>query len=150
MGTYFKTVEDALQERKWYVVDAADQVVGRLASKIARVLRGKHKPYFAPYMDAGDFVVVVNADKVRFTGNKLQDKKYHHHTGFIGSVKTRSAADLMASSPEEILRKAVQGMLPKTPLGRSQLTKLKIYSGSEHPHSAQRPEALPIEQSSVN
>ena len=142
MGTFFKTVEKAQEDRKWFIVDATDQVVGRLASKIASVLRGKHKADFAPYADGGDFVVVVNAEKVRFTGNKLEEKMYHHHTGFIGSVKSFTAAQLMEKKPEEIIRKAVQGMLPKTTLGRNQLTKLKIYTGTEHPHAAQKPEVL--------
>ena len=131
-------------ERKWYVIDASDKVVGRLATKIATILRGKHKPVFTPHVDTGDFVVVVNAEKVKFTGNKLDKKFYYRHTGYIGGIKEISAKDLLQKKPEEIIRLAVKGMLPKGRLGRKLIKKLKIYRGEEHPHSAQQPEKLEI------
>jgi large subunit ribosomal protein L13 len=129
-------------ERKWYVVDAAGKVVGRLASELARRLRGKHKPVWTPHCDTGDFVVVVNAEKVRFTGRKLDDKLYRHYTGFIGGLKEIPAKDLLAKKPRDILMRAVRGMLPKNSLGRRQLKKLKVYPGPRHPHSAQKPETI--------
>lgn len=131
-------------ERKWYVVDAADQVLGRLASKIARVLRGKHKPTFTPHVDTGDFVIVINAEKVRLTGNKLKDKKYRWHTGYPGGLKEMSYEKLLEKKPEEAVRSAVKGMLPHNKLGRQLLKKLKVYSGPEHPHQAQQPEELEL------
>lgn len=137
MSTFFQTKEDAAKSRNWVVVDAKGQVVGRLASKIASILRGKTKGTFTPHNDCGDFVVVVNADKVEFTGRKSENKIYHKHTGYIGSVKSISAGELLASKPERVIRQAVQGMLPKNPLGRAQLSKLKVYCGSEHPHAGQ-------------
>ena len=137
MKTYFETTVKAELERKWFVVDADGQRVGRLASRIAFMLRGKNNPKFTSHLDTGDFVVVINADKVRFTGKKLETKQYKQHTGFIGNVKSVSAAELLKKKPEDIVRNAVQGMLPKTSLGRKQLLKLKIYSGSKHPHQAQ-------------
>jgi large subunit ribosomal protein L13 len=130
--------------KKWYLVDAKDKVVGRLASQIALRLRGKHKPIFTPHADTGDFVVVINAEKVAFTGKKWADKLYYRHTGYIGGLKQISAKKLLEKRPEEILRSAVKGMLPKNSLGRRQLKKLKIYAGSEHPHQAQLPEVLEI------
>lgn len=139
MKTVFPNVEKALSERKWFVVDAAGQTVGRLASNIAQVLRGKNNPMFTPSADTGDFVVVLNAGKVKFTGNKLKQKLYHHHTGFIGNLKETSAEKLLASHPERVIISAVRGMLPKNPLGRQQLSKLKVYSGESHPHEAQNP-----------
>ncbi|MDD2943696.1 MAG: 50S ribosomal protein L13 [bacterium] len=142
MKSYVQTTEDALSSRKWWVVNAEDQVVGRLASKIATVLRGKHKATFTPHTDGGDFVVVVNADKIRFTGNKAEQKKYYRHTGYVGGLKEDVAADLLKSNPEQVLFSAVKGMLPKGPLGRQQLSKLKLYAGSEHPHAAQQPAEL--------
>jgi len=142
MKTLFTTNEKALEERKWVIIDAENQVVGRLASKIAAVLRGKNKPNFAPHTDIGDFVVVVNADKVKFTGQKLTQKKYIYHSGYIGGIKENVASTLLKSKPEEILKTAVRGMLPKTPLGRSQLAKLKVYRGAEHPHAAQNPQVI--------
>ena len=141
-NTFFESKEDAAAARKWFVVDATDQVVGRLATKIARILRGKDNPRFTPHTDTGDFVVVINAERVRFTGNKLAGKVYHHHTGFIGSVKSKTAGEILADKPEEIILKAVQGMLPKNPLGRSALSKLKVYKGTDHPHKAQQPSAI--------
>jgi large subunit ribosomal protein L13 len=131
-------------EKKWHLVDADGMVVGRLASRVAAILRGKHKPIFTPHVDTGDFVVVINASKVRLTGNKLQQKSYYHHTGYPGGIKKKTAKDLMKTAPEEIIRKAVKGMLPKNRLGRRQFSKLKVYSGPEHPHSAQNPVALNI------
>jgi len=129
-------------DRKWYVVDAKDAVLGRLASKIATYLRGKNKPVFTPNVDTGDFIIVINADKVKLTGNKLTDKIYYHHSGYIGGIKAQSAKDLLAKKPEEIIRKAVWGMLPKNTLGRTMLKKLKVYKGAEHPHKAQAPGTL--------
>jgi len=128
--------------RDWYVVDLSDQVLGRASTKIASVLRGKHKPTYTPSVDTGDFVVVVNADKVRLTGNKLADKMYYHHSGYVGGIKEISAEKLLAKKPEELIIKAVRGMLPKTPLGRKMLGKLKVYSGTDHPHQAQQPKEL--------
>ena len=138
--TRFIKPEDA--DRKWYVVDATDQVLGRLASQIARVIRGKHKAVFTPNMDAGDFVVVVNADKVKLTGKRELQKEYFSHSGYPGGVRIRSYAELMEKNPELVLQKAVKGMLPKNRLGRKLIKKLKVYAGGEHPHTAQQPEPL--------
>ncbi len=140
MKTYSAKPGDV--KRKWYVVDAADAVLGRLASKIAVRLRGKHKAAYTPHVDTGDFIIVVNVDKVRLTGKKWSDKLYHHHTGYIGSLKTVSAQELLRKKPEELVRHAVRGMLPKNSLGRGMLRKLKIYTGTDHPHQAQQPEEL--------
>ena len=131
-------------ERKWYVVDLENQVLGRTASRIATVLRGKHKPQYTPHTDTGDFVVVVNASKVLLTGKKKQQKKYYRHSGFIGNLKSRTAAEMLEKKPEELVRLAVKGMMPSNTLGRAQLKKLKIYSGAEHPHQAQQPAALDL------
>ncbi len=131
--------------RDWYVVDAEGQVLGRLASRIAGVLRGKHKAAFTPHVDTGDFVVVVNADKVRLTGKKLDDKMYHRYTGYSSGLRTNSAREMLANKPEEMLILAVKGMLPKNRLNRRVLKKLKVYAGSEHPHEAQQPKPLEIE-----
>ncbi len=125
--------------RDWVVLDASDQVLGRLATEAARLLRGKHKPSFTPHLDTGDFVVVVNADRVKLTGNKLDDKVYYRHTGRPGSMKTETARERMAKYPERIIQAAVWGMLPKNRLGRKLLRKLKVYGGPEHPHEAQQP-----------
>jgi large subunit ribosomal protein L13 len=129
--------------RRWLVIDATDQAVGRLASRVASVLRGKHKPDFTTHADAGDFVVVVNADKVKLTGTKPSTKFYYRHSGFPGGVRTERAADLLATRPDYVIERAVKGMLPKTSLGRQMFRKLKIYSGGTHPHSAQKPEPFP-------
>jgi large subunit ribosomal protein L13 len=129
-------------ERKWYVVDARDQVLGRLATRIAIRLRGKNKPAFTPNVDTGDFIVVVNAEKVRLTGNKLNDKVYYWHTGYPGGIRSETAKDRLGSKPESVIRDAVWGMLPKNRLGRAMLTKLKVYRGEDHPHKAQKPEPL--------
>ncbi|MEO6696541.1 MAG: 50S ribosomal protein L13 [Gammaproteobacteria bacterium] len=130
--------------RDWYVVDAAGKTLGRLASEIARRLRGKHKPEFTPYVDTGDYIVVVNAEKVRVTGNKAQDKLYQHHTGYIGGLKSINFAKLIQKAPERVLETAVKGMLPKGPLGRDMFRKLKVYAGSQHQHAAQQPQILDI------
>ena len=129
-------------ERSWYVVDADEQVLGRLATEIAMVLRGKRKPTFTPHADMGDFVVVINAEKVKLTGKKETDKRYRHHTGWVGGLKSIAAKDLRAKKPEEMVKKSVKGMLPKGPLGREMFSKLKVYAGTEHPHEAQKPEVL--------
>jgi large subunit ribosomal protein L13 len=130
--------------KKWYLVNAENKVVGRLASQIATRLRGKNKPIFTPHTDTGDFIVVVNAEKVRLTGAKWDKKKYYHHSGYMGGLKEITAGELLKKKPEEILRMAVKRMLPKNSLGRSQLKKLKIYAGPNHPHEAQNPEQLEI------
>ena len=129
-------------ERKWHVVDADGEVVGRLASKIAHVLRGKHKPDFTPHFDNGDHVIVLNADKVRFTGQKFNQKEYLRHTGYPGGQRKATPRQIMARKPEIILETAIRGMLPKTKLGRAQFKKLHVYVGTEHPHAAQQPEEL--------
>jgi large subunit ribosomal protein L13 len=140
MKTTFAKKDDI--ERKWYVVDAKGQILGRMASRIAAYLRGKHKAVFTPNVDTGDFIIVVNADQVSFTGNKLNDKMYQHHSGYIGGLKEKSLKDRMAKEPEKVIRDAVWGMLPKNRLGRAQIKKLKVYRGSEHGHAAQKPELL--------
>ena len=131
-------------DKKWYVVDAKDKILGRLATQIATRLRGKHKPIFTPHADTGDFIIVVNAEKVSMTGNKWDKKIYYHHTGYTGGLKQISASKLREKRPGDIIRFAVRGMLPKNSLGRRQLKKLKIYSGPDHPHQAQQPEILEI------
>ena len=131
-------------ERQWYVIDAENLVLGRLASQIAMILRGKNKPTFTPHADAGDYVIVVNADKVRLTGNKLDDKTYRHHTGYAGGLKETSYRVLMAKKPEFVVEKAVRGMLPHGPLGYAMIKKLHVYAGPEHPHQAQKPVALEL------
>ena len=132
--------------RKWWVVDAEGKNLGRLASEIALVLRGKNKPQYTPHVDTGDFVVVVNAGKVAVTGNKLEGKVYYRHSGYPGGLKSRTLGEMLERRPNEVLRKAVKGMLPKNRLAARQLTKLKIYAGPEHPHVAQKPEELPWQQ----
>jgi large subunit ribosomal protein L13 len=127
---------------KWFIVDASDAILGRLASTVAARLRGKHNPLFTPHMDTGDFVIVINAAKVRLTGKKWVQKVYQRHTGYIGGLKTTSARELMEKRPEELIRRAVKGMLPKNKLGSQLYTKLKVYRGSAHPHQAQKPEPL--------
>ncbi len=130
--------------RDWFVVDAADKTLGRLASEIAMRLRGKHKPVYTPHVDTGDYIVVVNADKIRVSGRKASDKMYHHHTGYIGNLKSISFEKLQAKAPGRVLELAVKGMLPKNPLGRAMYRKLKVYGGPEHQHAAQQPKALEI------
>jgi len=136
------TVEAARLARKWYLVDAEGQTLGRLATRIAAALRGKNNPAFTPHVDCGDFVVVVNAERIHLTGNKLAGKIYYRHSGFPGGINEESAGELLARRPEEVLRRAVVGMLPHNRLGRQLATKLKIYAGPEHPHTAQLPTAL--------
>lgn len=131
-------------ERRWYVVDARDKILGRLASRVAARLRGKHNALFTPHVDTGDFIVVVNAEKVRLTGNKLDQKLYQWHTGYPGGIKSETARHRLKRKPEEIFREAVWGMLPKNRLGRTMIKKLKVYKGSEHPHAAQKPETLEL------
>jgi large subunit ribosomal protein L13 len=140
MKTIFAKNTDV--DRKWHVIDADGLVVGRLASRVAMVLRGKDKPTFTPHVDTGDFVIIINAEKVRFTGRKLDQKTYYRHSGYPGGLKKEIAKDIMNDTPERIIISAVKGMLPKTTLGRQQLAKLKVYKGPEHPHKAQNPEVL--------
>jgi large subunit ribosomal protein L13 len=131
-------------ERKWYVVDADGKVLGRLASRVATILRGKHKPLFAPHLDVGDHVVVLNAEKIHLTGRKLQNKQYRWHTGYIGGLREVSAEKMLRTHPERVIEWAVQGMLPKNRLGRAMFKKLKVYRGAAHPHQAQQPQALEV------
>lgn len=140
MKTFTPTPETI--DRQWYLVDADSQILGRLASRIAHRLRGKHKPEFAPHMDNGDFIVVINCDKIRVTGAKLQKKKYYSHSGWVGGLKEVTLEKQLAARPAEVLRHAVRGMLPKNRLGRAMLKKLKIYAGPSHPHAAQAPQPL--------
>jgi large subunit ribosomal protein L13 len=130
--------------RDWYVVDAQDKILGRLATEVARRLRGKHKAEYTPSADTGDYIVVINAEKVAVTGNKLEDKMYHHHTGYIGNLKSMNLSTLLEKHPERVIEKAVKGMLPKNPLGRAMYKKLKVYAGTEHPHEAQQPQPLEL------
>ncbi|MCL5677390.1 MAG: 50S ribosomal protein L13 [Firmicutes bacterium] len=130
--------------RQWHVVDAEGKTLGRLASQVAAVLRGKHKPTFTPFIDTGDHVIVINAEKVRLTGKKPEKKVYYHHTGYIGGLKSTSFARMIATKPERVVEMAVRGMLPKNSLGRAMFRKLKVYSGPEHPHGAQKPQPLTI------
>jgi large subunit ribosomal protein L13 len=131
-------------KRDWFVIDASGQTLGRLASEIARRLRGKHKPEFTPHVDTGDYIVVVNAERVAVTGNKAQAKQYYHHTGYPGGLKSVSFEKLIAAKPEKPIEIAVRGMLPKGPLGRAMLSKLKVYAGAAHPHAAQQPQELKV------
>lgn len=131
-------------ERKWYVVDAADQTLGRLSSEIAKVLRGKNKPTYTPHIDTGDYVIVINADKIKVTGKKLEQKIYYHHSDYVGGMKETTLKEMLDKKPENVITLAVKGMLPKGPLGRSMLTKLHVYAGPEHDHAAQKPEVLEI------
>jgi len=133
-------------KREWLLVDAEDQVLGRLATRVADLLRGKHKARFTPHVDTGDFVVVVNAEKIKLTGHKLDQKKYYRHSGYPGGIKTRTARELLAKKPEDMIKLAVKGMLPKNRLNRRILTKLKIYAGPDHPHAAQQPKKLELQE----
>jgi large subunit ribosomal protein L13 len=142
MKTFSAKAEEV--SRDWFVVDAADKTLGRLASEIAHRLRGKHKAEYTPHVDTGDYIVVVNAEKIRVTGAKTTDKMYHHHTGYPGGLKSISFEKLIDKAPERVIQKAVKGMLPRNPLGRAMFKKLKVYAGSEHPHTAQQPQALNI------
>ena len=142
MKTFSAKPEDV--RRDWYVVDATNKTLGRLSTEIARRLKGKHKPEYTPHVDTGDYIVVVNADKIRVTGNKMKDKMYHRYTGYIGNLKSMSLEKLMAEAPERALQYAVKGMLPRNPLGRKMLSKLRVFAGPEHPHQAQQPIPLDI------
>lgn len=142
MKTFSPKPEDI--NRQWIIVDADGQILGRLATMLAHRLRGKHKPEFAPHVDNGDFIVVVNCDKIKVTGNKLAQKKYYRHSGYIGGIKETSLETMLAAKPQQVLTKAVKGMLPRNSLGRAMLKKLKVYAGTEHPHAAQNPTALSL------
>ena len=142
MKTY--TAKKETVRRDWYVVDAAGKTLGRLSTEIARRLRGKHKPVYTPHVDTGDYIIVVNAEKVRVTGNKLDDKVYYRHTGYIGNLKQETLGRLLQRRPERVIETAVKGMLPKNRLGRDMFRKLKVYAGPEHQHQAQQPQALEI------
>ena len=143
MKTYVAT--PANRQRDWYVVDAEGQTLGRLATQIADALRGKRKPEYTPHVDTGDFVIVVNAEKIRVTGDKLHQKVYYRHSGYPGGIRSRTLEEMLDRRPEEVIRKAVKGMLPRNRLGRAQLRKLKVYAGPDHPHQAQQPETMEIE-----
>ena len=130
--------------REWLLVDATDKTLGRLATEIARRLRGKHKPIYTPHVDTGDYIVVINAEKIMVTGNKAKDKMYHRHSGYIGGLTSKNFETMIAQSPERVLELAVKGMLPRNPLGRAMLKKMKVYAGAEHPHAAQQPQTLSI------
>ena len=138
------STKPATVKQDWYVVDAAGKTLGRLSSELARRLRGKHKPVFTPHVDTGDYLIVINAEKIAVTGNKLADKQYHRFTGYIGNLKSETLAQALAAHPERVIETAVKGMLPKNPLGRAMYSKLKVYKGPNHPHSAQQPQALDI------
>jgi large subunit ribosomal protein L13 len=140
MKTFSPKPEDI--RRDWFVVDAQDKILGRLASNVAQRLRGKHKPEFAPHVDNGDFIIVVNAAQIKVTGNKMETKMYHRHSGYPGGIKSRTLTEQLAHKPEEVILHAVRGMLPKNRLGRALLKKLKVYPGAEHPHEAQNPKPL--------
>lgn len=144
MRTYSPKPSDI--ERKWYVIDATDIVLGRLASQVAVLLRGKHKPTYAPHMDMGDYVIVINAEKIALTGSKRENKMAYHHSGFPGGLRAVNYAELLETHPERAIEKAVQGMLPKNRLARQQIQKLKVYAGPEHPHAAQNPEPFELTQ----
>ena len=140
--TYSARRED--NKENWCVIDAKDKVLGRLASQVAYRIRGKHNPLFTPHVDMGDWIVIINADKIQLTGNKLDQKKYYRHSGYIGSIKETTAKELLEKKPEEVIKKAVRGMLPKNRLGRKLCKKLFVYSGDQHPHAAQKPEVIEI------
>ena len=139
------TVRPGDIERRWYVIDASDAVLGRLATKIATMLRGKHRPQYTPHADCGDHIIVINAEKVRVTGGTEEKKMYHRHTGYVGGLKSTALGKMRATHPERIIENAVKGMMPKNPLGRAMLGKLKVYAGSEHPHTAQKPQTLNLD-----
>ena len=145
MKTYSPSADEAMQSREWWVVDATGETLGRLASRIARVLHGKHKPTFTPHMDTGDFVVVTNCERIVVTGDKMETIRYYRHSRFPGGLKSRTMREQMIKSPDRIIFEAVKGMMPKTKLGRAQMKKLRIYAGNEHPHEAQQPKPLSFE-----
>lgn len=142
MKTYSAKPQEV--RREWLLIDATDKTLGRLSAEIASRLRGKHKPEYTPHVDTGDYIIVTNAGKIRVTGRKMQDKMYYRHTGYIGNLKSTNLQDLLAKKPEEAIRLAVKGMMPRNPLGRAMQRKLKIYAGSEHPHEAQQPTVLEL------
>jgi len=144
MKTTTLSAKPAEVRRDWFVVDADGKTLGRMATEIARRLRGKHKTIYTPHVDTGDYIVVINAEKIRVTGNKLKNKMYYHHTGYIGGIKSISLGKQLDKAPERVIQSAVKGMLPKNPLGRSMFGKLKVYAGAEHPHTAQQPKVLEI------
>lgn len=144
MSTYMASASNI--ERKWYVVDAADYTLGRLASQVAAVLRGKNKPTYTPHIDTGDYVIVINADKIKVTGKKLDQKIYYNHSDYVGGMKETTLKEMLAKKPEYVIDHAVKGMLPKGPLGRQMFTKLHVYAGAEHGHEAQKPEVLEIKE----
>ncbi|MFB3109092.1 MAG: 50S ribosomal protein L13 [Candidatus Binatia bacterium] len=144
MGTYQMKREEALAQRQWYIVDAQGKVLGRLATEVARILRGKHKPSFSPHIDGGDFVIIVNAGRVSLTGKKLEQKIYYRHSEYPGGLRASTAKHILETKPNSIVQLAVKGMLPKNRLGRELLRKLKVYPGPEHPHQAQQPQPLVI------
>ena len=144
MKTFSPSAEEAKASREWWVVDATGKTLGRLASEIAQILRGKHKPTFSPHVDGGDFVIVVNCEKFVVTGNRLDDKRYYRHSRYPGGLKSRTLREQLDKFPERIIYDAVKGMMPKTRLGRAQMRKLKIYKGGEHPHQAQQPKELEL------
>jgi large subunit ribosomal protein L13 len=146
MSTYFPSGDGLAENRKWYVVDAAGQTVGRLATEVARVLSGKNNPKYTPFLDMGDHVIVINAKQAVFKGSKAEQKVYHHHTLYPGGLRTISVKDQLAKHPERVIELAVRGMLPKTKLGKAMGKKLKVYGGAEHPHAAQRPEPLALSE----
>ena len=146
MKTFSPNAEEAKAQREWWVVDATGQTLGRLASQIATVLRGKHKPTFSPHVDGGDFVIVTNCDKINVTGNKLDSVRYYRHSRYPGGLKSRSMREQLDRFPDRVIYEAVKGMMPKTRLGRAQMKKLRIYAGSEHPHAAQQPQSLRVEE----
>ena len=142
MKTFSARPQDV--RRQWHVIDAEGKTLGRMATEIARRLRGKHKPEYTPHVDTGDYIVVINAEKIHVTGRKMSDKIYHHHTGYIGNLKSISLEKLLARRPEKVIQLAVKGMMPRGPLGRAMFAKLKVYAGPEHPHAAQQPQALEL------
>ncbi len=144
MKTTTLSAKPAEVRRDWFVIDADGKTLGRMATEIARRLRGKHKTIYTPHVDTGDYIVVINAEKIRVTGNKLKDKMYYHHTGYIGGIKSISLGKQLDKAPERVIQSAVKGMLPKNPLGRTMFGKLKVYAGTEHPHTAQQPKVLEI------
>lgn len=146
MKTFSPNAEEAKAQREWWVVDATGQTLGRLASQIATVLRGKHKPTFSPHLDGGDFVIVTNCDKINVTGNKLDSVRYYRHSRYPGGLKSRTMREQLDRFPDRVVYEAVKGMMPKTRLGRAQMKKLRIYTGSEHPHEAQQPQPLNVEE----
>lgn len=144
MKKYTYSAKRSDNEENWCVIDATDKILGRLASKVANRIRGKHNPLYTPHVDTGDWVIVINADKIQMTGNKLDQKKYYRHSGYVGGLKSTTAKELLEKKPEELIIKAVRGMLPKNKLGRKLGKKLFVYTGDQHPHAAQKPEAVEI------